>query len=178
MKAHPRRCGEKSLRRRKMLAVRGSPPQVRGKERRCSMYRTLSRITPAGAGKSNVFSENRNADQNHPRGCGEKQGQLSGRGKQIGSPPRVRGKGFRCISFGITTRITPAGAGKRKTARSASRAARDHPRGCGEKTLRTSVTTNLLGSPPRVRGKEAEYKEHLCKARITPAGAGKRVSSA
>ena len=74
--------------------------------------------------------------------------------KQIGSPPRMRGKlGKRIGNAGIT----PAGAGK--TCYSSS-----NPRYRDE-------------SPPQVRGKRAAEFRHGGKAGITPAGAGKTHST-
>ena len=173
MKAHPRRCGEKSLRRRKMLAVRGSPPQVRGKERRCSMYRTLSRITPAGAGKSFPDNGFQNASEDHPRGCGEKAIHSRLRSRQKGSPPRVRGKAQVVGGEESPGGITPAGAGKSWLSKDRDQIDEDHPRGCGEKFVLWLVLSFVLGSPPRVRGKEGESKMNELILGITPAGAGK-----
>ena len=46
---------------------------------------------------------------------------------------------------------------------------------CGEKSSDTPAMPIGLGSPPRVRGKEARFKlRGLCGGRITPACAGKR----
>ena len=69
--------------------------------------------------------------------------------------------------------ITPACAGKRDEYASGKPTARDHPRVCGEKCQYTPRTPEVLGSPPRVRGK-VYYLPELCTAfGITPACAGK-----
>ena len=67
---HPRVCGEKTLIRLVLFAVRGSPPRMRGKED--LMYRkdVMLRITPAYAGKSVCVCVCVCVD--HPRVCGEK----------------------------------------------------------------------------------------------------------
>ena len=51
---HPRRCGENSVFVTMLWITRGSPPQVRGKPSPYIHQIPLSRITPAGAGKTTV----------------------------------------------------------------------------------------------------------------------------
>ena len=65
--------------------------------------------------------------------CGEKFPGLYRLGKEMGSPPRVRGK-VRTVSLeDIKQRITPACAGKRAVRKVTSIVIKDHPRVCGEK---------------------------------------------
>ena len=75
--------------------------------------------------------------------------------RNVGSPPRVRGKGFLAMATGCATRITPACAGKRL----------DFGRDCrmGD------------GSPPRVRGKDGHIHVSKTPKGITPACAGKSM---
>ena len=49
---HPRLCGEKNIGRLKRRMRQGSPPPMRGKDRRWKLQQNLRRITPAYAGKS------------------------------------------------------------------------------------------------------------------------------
>ena len=49
---HPRRCGENISRNNRQRSDLGSPPQVRGKPDYSAVYLHISRITPAGAGKT------------------------------------------------------------------------------------------------------------------------------
>ena len=51
---------------------------------------------------------------------------------------------------------------------------RDHPRVCGEKRPDWKNEVELVGSPPRVRGKDAIQRHPSCGFGITPACAGKR----
>ena len=51
-KDHPRTCGEKRLMNSTKNQENGSPPHMRGKDRRDSTVRKAFRITPAHAGKS------------------------------------------------------------------------------------------------------------------------------
>ena len=45
---------------------------------------------------------------------------------------------------------------------------------CGEKAVRTVLVLDRMGSPPRVRGKEAAHDLDKARRGITPACAGKR----
>ena len=150
---HPRVCGEK-LSCSSICSFRvGSPPRVRGKDYDAWKQAYTPRITPACAGKSASLMYFRAPGSDHPRVCGEKRyGACVGK-RNVGSPPRVRGKGFLAMATGCATRITPACAGKRL----------DFGRDCrmGD------------GSPPRVRGKVFFLCKLALNARITPACAGK-----
>ena len=71
------------------------------------------------------------------------------------------------------TGITPACAGKSKVGNLAGNRVQDHPRVCGEKHILLILSTLLLGSPPRVRGKVQLIDAAGQACRITPACAGK-----
>ena len=87
----------------------------------------------------------------------------------------MRGKGgvtHRPLEF---ARITPAYAGKRGRGLQRFRSGRDHPRACGEKPRPLCIPKTLLGSPPRMRGKDRGNACYYPAHRITPAHAGKRI---
>ena len=94
--------------------------------------------------------------------------------KRMGSPPRGRGKGNRCMHRPSPGRITPAWAGKRCYHQPAPRGTGDHPRVGGEKPVAMHSCMISLGSPPRGRGKAPASVHTAQQARITPAWAGKR----
>ena len=71
-----------------------------------------------------------------------------------------------------TTRITPACAGNRSEGDHTMEEKRDHPRVCGEQPWRGGGRLLGWGSPPRVRGTGAFYRDGRRKQRITPACAG------
>ena len=75
----------------------------------------------------------------------------------------------RCTGAGIT----PAYAGKSRLCHQGTAGSWDHPRVCGEKGLLLYWLTPLLGSPPRMRGKEKSTKPFPHRFGITPAYAGK-----
>ena len=146
---------------------------MRGKLKFCLCSRTITRITPADAGKTPVADTRRGGHGDHPRGCGENVFRKVKKLVRTGSPPQVRGKRtcYPC-RMGLD-RITPAGAGKTTITYGGIAVATDHPRRCGENSAQALFHAVWKGSPPQVRGKlygkVGEYEAN----RITPAGAGK-----
>ena len=53
---------------------------------------SMNRITPACAGKTLVSDIVGTVQEDHPRVCGENDGQKYEYPEEVGSPPRVRGK--------------------------------------------------------------------------------------
>ena len=131
------------------------------------------RITPACAGKSVILHGHRNAPEDHPRVCGEKELEDLGQIVYKGSPPRVRGKDIDIMKLDLSTWITPACAGKSRPRSVTSTSKRDHPRVCGEKAALAVAVSAEEGSPPRVRGNEIIEPVIVKAKRITPACAGK-----
>ena len=70
---------------------------------------------------------------------------------------------------------SPACAGKSGNGNLRLVLAWDHPRVCGEKHLFLVAKASMIGSPPRVRGKEDERGRATRNRGITPACAGKRA---
>ena len=135
----------------------------------------LDGITPACAGKSSPSGGVCTTARDHPRVCGEKRRSKRNGETNPGSPPRVRGKED-FVRRPLDARgITPACAGKRSSHVSRLFGLRDHPRVCGEKTSQLWSLYHSSGSPPRVRGKEAELIELQRQLGITPACAGKSL---
>ena len=142
----------------------------------CSCPRGIG-ITPACAGKRKFSYSSSSRRWDHPRVCGEKTIRRHKRLIQKGSPPRVRGKARATSSPPYIYRITPACAGKSISPIHRSQAGQDHPRVCGEKLVETETDERVVGSPPRVRGKAHFRQSTIFVMRITPACAGKRVTS-
>ena len=186
-------CGEKSTPQASFIFAEGSPPRVRGKEYRPVYSRMTFGITPACAGKSSLCSRYLIMSDNHPRVCGEKFPTELIFSIDKGSPPRVRGKANAFATDSWEVRITPACAGKSQPvqvrragdgitpARAGKRHwllsyrqwARDHPRACGEKAQQDFGHVGIMGSPPRVRGKDGSQLVVAECTGITPARAGK-----
>ena len=174
---HPRGCGEKHADIRKAIADEGSSPRVRGKGSALAAPRWMPGIIPAGAGKSRPTGQRKEAQRDHPRGCGEKRAGVCQRSVHRGSSPRVRGKGGVCRARDPRLGIIPAGAGKRPRSPAGRRWPRDHPRGCGEKKSAGSAMLPVMGSSPRVRGKARKLPLPCLRRGIIPAGAGKSPKS-
>ena len=85
---------------------------MRGKVLLCFVHSQFRGITPAYAGKSFCKTACNNAQGDHPRLCGEKTATKDKVVAFLGSPPPMRGKGFRVLVEGAKCRITPAYAGK------------------------------------------------------------------
>ena len=132
-KDHPRVCGEKTFLEPKGQTRLGSPPRMRGKAGPNSAHNAASGITPAYAGKSEYRSFFPARPWDHPRVCGEKNGNYDTQACGGGSPPRMRGKGGLGQNARFKARITPAYAGKRHSPCMRGTCPRDHPRVCGEK---------------------------------------------
>ena len=107
--------------------------------------------------------------------CGEKKRLAACAQTAEGSPPRMRGKAFRPAVIARWHRITPACAGKSCPLPRRTVSVRDHPRVCGEKRPDWKNEVELVGSPPRVRGKVDAATLTLKARGITPACAGKRL---
>ena len=129
---------------------------MRGKHSLESKGLDPSRITPAGAGKTN-----------------RKNSILSGR---KGSPPQVRGKLCPQAPLSGFAGITPAGAGKTAHRQRGEQDSADHPRRCGENWRDFNNGELEPGSPPQVRGKRRKSGHINRIRRITPAGAGKTLT--
>ncbi len=172
-KDHPRVCGEKPKGPHENKKELGSPPRMRGKAllRQCRNFRIG--ITPAYAGKRIISPCFLIAEWDHPRVCGEKHFLCKGSFCRRGSPPRMRGKASSAVLLPYSYRITPAYAGKRRDVVKCWAALGDHPRVCGEKGQHGGIQPDNLGSPPRMRGKVPPHCCFCPAHGITPAYAGK-----
>ena len=92
----------------------------------------------------------------------------------VGSPPHMRGKAQMAGSTSTKRGITPAHAGKSAAHCFRRQVDRDHPRTCGEKGCMVFSSRNHSGSPPHMRGKDAQNTTGAGGSGITPAHAGKR----
>ena len=132
-------------------------------------------ITPACAGKSTSALLFLSCSWDHPRMCGEKLAFSAVRVREMGSPPRMRGKVVYALRDCSQRGITPAYAGKRHEHTARFTTSGDHPRVCGEKKTFDSLISFHRGSPPRMRGKVGVSLFVCCPLGITPAYAGKRL---
>ena len=94
-----------------------------------------------------------------------------------GSPPHTRGKVICYPEDCPAYRITPAYAGKSQFLHWCSGQTGDHPRIRGEKNSWVKTASLHGGSPPHTRGKENTAPPGQPGPGITPAYAGKRLTS-
>ena len=170
---HPRVCGEKPSQKGCGSCPAGSPPRVRGKVAVYLSHDKRRGITPAHAGKSQFICRFVLARGDHPRACGEKMTRPPSSWPNMGSPPRMRGKGHDGQPGRLFRGITPAYAGKRGSGSLPRSCRRDHPRVCGEKSKLFPVDDAVKGSPPHMRGKGQNQRGTGSGRGITPAYAGK-----
>ena len=111
--------------------------------------------------------------QDHPRVCGEKLAFPGILAREMGSPPRMRGKDECGPDGHAQAGITPAYAGKSAGSRGEHGPEQDHPRVCGEKLSAEAILHPHAGSPPRMRGKVQSLPARFWRSGITPAYAGK-----
>ena len=138
-------------------------------------HSAFRRITPADAGKTTQATTSSPNAPDHPRGCGENDDGDISRLRDIGSPPRMRGKHAICYQSRHAGRFTPADAGKTLLPDATAFCTKDHPRGCGENIDFYFSATAIQGSPPRMRGKQGYRPRIRVAAGITPADAGKTL---
>ena len=134
-------------------------------------------ITPAYAGKRNPGQRRRPAAQDHPRVCGEKSTAIGKVRSKRGSPPRMRGKVAHLSEVSVDEGITPAYAGKSPRSSLLPLSRWDHPRVCGEKTQNPTQNAILMGSPPRMRGKDHSSRANTNSAGSPPRMRGKGITA-
>ncbi len=109
--AHPRPCGEHSLRARRMLSGWGSSPPVRGALASTLGLSISSGLIPARAGSTAMTIVFKLSQRAHPRPCGEHGSDHSTTRAVSGSSPPVRGA-HRCAGLVNTPAgLIPARAG-------------------------------------------------------------------
>ena len=170
---HPRTCGENYISKANLEFPLGSPPHLRGKPPPSNLTPYFFRITPAPAGKTKQIEKLKNSSEDHPRTCGENDKGVCLHKCLRGSPPHLRGKPKSKITIIISVGITPAPAGKTHAPVYVLDSMRDHPRTCGENSMRSRAKSTPPGSPPHLRGKPLLSLLFSSILRITPAPAGK-----
>ncbi len=134
------------------LSSRGTPPRVRGRQRRHRLECLCRGNTPAGAGTTSDGTWT-----SVPSG---------------GTPPRVRGRHRAAADAGGHLGNTPAGAGTTAVTTISAPESAEHPRGCGDDFSAWCGTSSTEGTPPRVRGRPGFSGHGGLLEGNTPAGAG------
>ena len=172
LRDHPRMCGEHCKAARRPCVRWGSSPHVRGAPGPVQIRDGTIGIIPACAGSTLFHSEVPFIVGDHPRMCGEHSTQLKNEFYSAGSSPHVRGALTVLQHISYRRGIIPACAGSTRTLAALNRYAGDHPRMCGEHSMRWAVRFAAPGSSPHVRGARASRRSRPRRAGIIPACAG------
>ena len=90
-----------------------------------------------------------------------------------GPPPRMRGRLLKRPGSGNSLGTTPAHAGKTQMDSLGLHKLWDHPRACGEDLEHLIAQNDVLGPPPRMRGRQRILRALVRIGGTTPAHAGK-----
>ena len=172
-RVHPRVCGEARDVCFMTPPNAGPSPRVRGSLVCIHQARRQRGSIPACAGKPCRRSAPGGYTRVHPRVCGEASQWPASSRRPSGPSPRVRGSLAGPVAGQVSARSIPACAGKPRSAISASRFARVHPRVCGEAGRRSTSTMWCSGPSPRVRGSQPNHRRAQGRLGSIPACAGK-----
>ncbi len=152
---HTRACGANSSTRKRTCQRCGSSPRMRGKLRKAKNLTQRERIIPAHAGHTGNGRGAHTDTTDHPRACGANRIDRFMQKRDAGSSPRMRGKQTckRCTTR--LHRIIPAHAGQTNCMYCLRLLISDHPRACGANSLILRPVCTVVGSSPRMRGKQA-----------------------
>ena len=131
-----------------------------------------SGIIPADAGSTPTNGLLALSSMDHPRGCGEHDGNTADTYTGQGLSPRMRGARSQPSQSILFKRIIPADAGTTRPVESGLSHCEDHPRGCGEHGRGYYPDFPKLGSSPRMRGAQTVVHRDMAENGIIPADAG------
>ena len=129
-------------------------------------------IIPAHAGNTHSTAYPDNPWRDHPRACGEHNGEDQARILRTGSSPRMRGTLRHSRPHHLHPGIIPAHAGNTNCSRSRKSRPWDHPRACGEHLAHWFLLVDDWGSSPRMRGTRHGRHWASLQLGIIPAHAG------
>ena len=173
---HPRACGANVSSLGTASRCTGSSPRMRGKRQQFRAQVGHSRIIPAHAGQTSIWSRPARTYPDHPRACGANPCSVVRSESSAGSSPRMRGKLIECLRHNLDTRIIPAHAGQTPSIPVRCPSRPDHPRACGANSWTLTGSVKEDGSSPRMRGKLSESRRSISSHRIIPAHAGQTTS--
>ena len=156
----------------------GTPPLARGRPiQRCARSSRPGN-TPARAGKTAEFEDDRASGREHPRSRGEDSGISATTSTTLGTPPLARGRQADCDCERLEAGNTPARAGKTAGHPGRRRPQREHPRSRGEDLPAPAIWQSEKGTPPLARGRPGLKPAVEVAVGNTPARAGKTGTDA
>ena len=135
-----------------------------------------ARIIPADAGNTRCSWTPSCRARDQPRGCGEHEPLDDREDGSGGSSPRMRGTRLQTGRLHRRFGIIPADAGNTWGIGLTGFPAWDHPRGCGEHPVWSSLGSCSRGSSPRMRGTRRVQITPAHDLGIIPADAGNTVT--
>ena len=174
--AHPRSRGENQLPHLSLSSSLGSSPLTRGKPHRVRSSRSIRRLIPAHAGKTEHTVMPTRFRAAHPRSRGENAQLYNSPHLHTGSSPLTRGKRVG-VTLDVWRRgLIPAHAGKTVVSGCPTFRGAAHPRSRGENAKNALKRPLSLGSSPLTRGKPHREPGRNRTCRLIPAHAGKTRS--
>ncbi len=165
-------CGEHRICCQSCKISTGSSPHVRGALVQDFLQGLSTGIIPACAGSTVSWRIRRPPCRDHPRMCGEHNRGSSFGQSHKGSSPHVRGAQRLERQSCSLSGIIPACAGSTSWETLRRSSIRDHPRMCGEHSVKHNAKGNDQGSSPHVRGARRRQQDHPGSQGIIPACAG------
>ena len=172
-RVHPRVCGEAADLDLAPSQSRGPSPRVRGSPSNPSDGGATTGSIPACAGKPHPGGLCCDQERVHPRVCGEASVSRPATHRIQGPSPRVRGSPVLAEIPRYLHGSIPACAGKPPRCCQRQRAARVHPRVCGEAHVGRTSAARTPGPSPRVRGSRGGGLADRVRRGSIPACAGK-----
>ena len=169
---HPRMCGEHRICCQSCKISTGSSPHVRGALVQDFLQGLSTGIIPACAGSTTGVAASAKVTRDHPRMCGEHGRLATMPCRSPGSSPHVRGAQRLERQSCSLSGIIPACAGSTSWETLRRSSIRDHPRMCGEHSVKHNAKGNDQGSSPHVRGARRRQQDHPGSQGIIPACAG------
>ena len=170
---HPRVCGEDLNGLIQTPQWSETPPRMRGRPSSDTSAVSMSRNTPAYAGKTQNSASVPAVCRKHPRVCGEDSSLSYRQTSPRETPPRMRGRPGKGRARCFTTRNTPAYAGKTSRHLAQASCRWKHPRVCGEDYHQIVMRQKRGETPPRMRGRPTKLDVTAAVRGNTPAYAGK-----
>ena len=169
---YPRVCGGTAVGADVGGGGHGLSPRVRGNRAGRRLPTASARSIPACAGEPSSRRSPRSRAGVYPRVCGGTAGVISGRQRDGGLSPRVRGNPLPGKHYLICRRSIPACAGEPERLMPTSVTDRVYPRVCGGTRARRPRQPVPFGLSPRVRGNPETALGNAGKSRSIPACAG------
>ncbi len=174
---HPRWRGEHKSFSRSSLTSGGSSPLARGTRFDRADVVAQSRFIPAGAGNTRDCVPNPEHWPVHPRWRGEHLCLVVQAWRWSGSSPLARGTLAAELSYLLSRRFIPAGAGNTLPSSTVQHSRPVHPRWRGEHADISFSIALAFGSSPLARGTPWPTDRDSRQGRFIPAGAGNTPGS-